>query len=108
MQEQVFTQKNEYSPPVCGFFSKKGCKKVTMAEIASRADVSLSSFQNIFRAKDGVLTELAKFMMSCQFDTANEMTGNDLSPVCVYAAETAIQLTMTELNENPREIYTEA
>lgn len=39
-------------------FLEQGYKKTTVAEIVQKADVSNSSFQNIFRAKDGVLTEL--------------------------------------------------
>ena len=78
-----------------------------MAEIIEKSGVSSSSFQNIFRAKDGVLTELVQFMFSAQFGAARTMTGM-LPPVCVYAAETAIQLTLTELNENLREIYIES
>ena len=46
-------------------FLEQGYKKTTVAEIVQKADVSNSSFQNIFRAKDGVLTELVAFM----FDT---------------------------------------
>ncbi len=88
-------------------FLEKGYKKTTMAEILEKAEVSNSSFQNIFRAKDGVLIELTEFMFSNQFATARNLTQN-LPPVCVYAAETAVQITMTELNENLREIYTEA
>ena len=78
-----------------------------MAEIIEMSGVSSSSFQNIFRAKDGVLTELVQFMFSAQFGAARRVTGA-LPPVCVYAAETAIQLALAELNENLREIYTEA
>lgn len=87
-------------------FLEQGYRKSTMAEITEKAGVSCSSFQNIFRAKDGVLTELVQFMFSAQFDAARNVTGT-LSPACVYAAETAIQLTLTELNENLREIYIE-
>ena len=65
-------------------------------------------FQNIFRAKDGVLTELVEFMFSNQFAMARSMTGAQLPPVYTYAVETAIQMTLTELNENLREIYIEA
>ncbi len=89
-------------------FLEKGYKKTTMAEIIEKAGVSSSSFQNIFRAKDGVLTELVKFMFSNQFAAARAISSEPLPPVCVYAAETAIQLTLTELNENLREIYIEA
>lgn len=89
-------------------FLEKGYKKSTLAEIIDKADVSYSTFQNIFRAKDGVLTELVNFMFSSQFSMARITAGSDLPPVYVYAVETAIQLTLTELNENIREIYVEA
>ena len=89
-------------------FLEKGYKKTTMAEIIEKAGVSYSSFQNIFRAKDGVLSELAAFMFENQFAMARREAGQTLPPVYVYAVETAIQLTLTELNENLREIYVEA
>ena len=89
-------------------FLEQGYKKTTVAQIVQGAEVSNSSFQNIFRAKDGVLTELVTFMFSGQFGAARSVVGGKLPPVFVYAAETAIQLTLTELNENLREIYIEA
>ncbi len=89
-------------------FLEKGYKGTTVAEILREADVSASTFQNIFHAKDGVLVELVEFMFGNQFRTARQMTGETLPPVYVYAAETAIQMTLTELNENLREIYLEA
>ena len=89
-------------------FLEKGYKRTTLAEIVEKANVSYSSFQNIFRAKDGVLTELAESMFSNQFAMARDETGAKLPPVYVYAVETAIQMTLTELNENLREIYIEA
>ena len=89
-------------------FLEKGYKGTTIAEILREADVSASSFQNIFHAKDGVLVELVEFMFENQFRMARQMTGQELPPVYVYAAETAIQMTLTELNENLREIYLEA
>ena len=89
-------------------FLEKGYRRTTLAEIIEKADVSYSTFQNIFRAKDGVLTELVEFMFSNQFAMARSMTGAQLPPVYTYAVETAIQMTLTELNENLREIYIEA
>ena len=89
-------------------FLEKGYKRATLAEIIKKADVSYSTFQNIFRAKDGVLTELVEFMFSNQFAMARDEAGAKLPPVYVYAVETAIQITLTELNENLREIYIEA
>lgn len=89
-------------------FLEQGYKKTTVSEIVHKAEVSNSSFQNIFRAKDGVLTELVAFMFENQFAMARSTAGRQLPPVCVYAVETAIQMTLTELNENLREIYIEA
>lgn len=87
---------------------EQGYKNTTVAQIVQKAGVSNSSFQNIFRAKDGVLTELVEFMFGSQFGMAKKIAGGNLPPVYVYAVETAIQMTLTELNENLREIYTEA
>lgn len=88
-------------------FLEQGYKKTTVSEIVHKAEVSNSSFQNIFRAKDGVLTELVAFMFENQFSMARSTAGRQLPLVCVYAVETAIQMTPTELNENLREIYLE-
>lgn len=87
---------------------EQGYKNTTVSQIVQKAEVSNSSFQNIFRAKDGVLTELVEFMFGSQFGMAKKIAGENLPPVYVYAVETAIQMTLTELNENLREIYTEA
>ncbi len=89
-------------------FLEQGYKKTTVAQIVQQASVSNSIFQNIFRAKDGVLTELVAFMFSNQFAMARNTAGAQLPPAYVYAVETAIQMTLTELNENLREIYIEA
>lgn len=89
-------------------FIEKGFKKTTNAEILELADVTSSTFYNIFKTKDGVLLELTEFMFENQFGIAEKLVGEGASPVMVYAAETALQLTLTELNENLREIYVEA
>ena len=68
-------------------FLEQGYKKTTVAEIVQKASVSNSIFQNIFRAKDGVLTELTEFMFSNQFSMARGIAGTQLSPVFIYAVE---------------------
>ena len=90
------------------FFLEKGYTRTTVAEIVKEADVSISTFQNVFRTKDGVLVERVKFMFGSQFDMAGQIAGQKLPPVYVYAVETSIQLALTELNENLRDIYLEA
>ncbi len=47
-------------------------------------------------------------MFSGQFGVARSIAHSNLPPVFSYAVETSIQLTLTELNENLREIYIEA
>ena len=89
-------------------FLENGYRQTTMLQILKEAQVSSSSFQNLFRSKDGVLMELVKFMFENQFGIARNVAGAALPPVYVYAAETALQITLTELNENLRQIYLEA
>ncbi len=89
-------------------FLEQGYYKTTLSQIAKEAKVSFSSFQNIFQTKDGVLLELTEIMFGSQFKAARGGESNDIKPVFEYATEVAIQLTLTELNENLREIYVEA
>lgn len=72
-------------------FLEKGYTHTRVAEILKAADVSAGSFQNIFRTKDGVLTELVGIMFDRQFG----------------AVRTAAA-ALTEMNENLRDIYVEA
>ena len=85
-------------------FLEKGCTNTKLAELMKAADVSASSFQNIFRSKDGVLTEFVGIM----FGMARELTAGAPSPAHVCAVETALQLVLTEMNENLRDLYVEA
>ena len=87
---------------------EQGYKETTITQITEEAKVTRGSFQNLFPTKDAVLMELVETMFSGQFGAARTITGGGLPPVYAYAAETAIQLTLTELNENLREIYLEA
>ena len=89
-------------------FIENGYINTTIAEIENEANVSNSTFQNLFRSKSGVLMDLVEFMFSNQFSVAEKLTGKNIKPIFIYAVETSIQLTLTELNENLREIYVEA
>ena len=89
-------------------FLEQGYKETSITQITENAGVTRGSFQNLFRTKDAVLLELAETMFSGQFSAAKSITGQQLPPVYAYAVETAIQLTLTELNERLREIYLEA
>lgn len=89
-------------------FIEKGYKDSKMADIMSEADVTSSTFHNIFPTKDSVLLCLTEFMFDNQFGVASEFLKEKIDPVMLYALETSIQLTIAELNENIREIYVEA
>lgn len=89
-------------------FLEQGYHDTTVKQITEEAGVSIGQFQNLFRSKEGVLTELIKSMFSGQFGAARSLAGKELPPVYTYAAETAIQLVITERNEHLREIYVEA
>lgn len=86
----------------------QGYRSTTIKEIAAASGVSVSSVQNFFGNKEGLLTELIRMMFSGQFGAARQIAQEKLPPVYTYATETAIQLVLTERNENLREIYTEA
>ncbi len=103
----VITKKQMLS--VCvRMFLEQGYQQTTVRQIAQEAGMSVSSFQNFFHSKSGVLIELVGSMFGGQFAVARAVAGEGLPPVYVYAVETSIQLALTEMNENLREIYIEA
>lgn len=89
-------------------FLQQGYKETTVTQIVREAGIARGSYQNQFPTKDAVLMELVKTMFSSQFDMARSIAGDDLPPVYTYAVETSIQLALTELNENLRELYIES
>lgn len=94
---------------VCArLFLEQGYSRTSVSQITEEANVTRGTYQNLFHTKDSVLMEFVVEMFGNQFGTARDITGEDLPPVYSYAVETAIQLTLTELNENLREIYIEA
>ena len=51
-------------------FLERGYRGTTTTQILNDAQVSSSSFQNLFTSKEGVLLELVKFMFENQFAIA--------------------------------------
>ena len=87
---------------------EQGYKSTSVSQIVDEAGVARGSYLNLFPTKDKILLDLTETMFGGQFDMARSITDTKLPPVYAYALETAIQLTLTELNENLREIYIEA
>lgn len=106
-QEAIETRKRILS--VCArLFLEQGYRETSVSQIVEESGVARGSYQNFFHTKDGILKEYVKAMFGGQFGVARTTIGASLPPVYAYAVETAIQLTLTELNENLREIYIEA
>ena len=89
-------------------FLEQGYKSTSVSQIVDEAGVARGSYLNLFPTKDKILLDLTETMFGGQFGVARNITDTKLPPVYAYAVETAIQLTLTELNENLREIYIEA
>ena len=89
-------------------FLEQGYKNTSVSQIVEEAGVARGSYLNLFPTKDKILLDLTETMFGGQFGMARSIADTKLPPVYAYALETAIQLTLTELNENLREIYIEA
>ena len=89
-------------------FLEQGYKNTSVSQVVDEAGVARGSYLNLFPTKDRILLELTETMFGGQFGVARSIADSKLPPVYAYAVETAIQLTLTELNENLREIYIEA
>lgn len=89
-------------------FLEQGYKNTSVSQIVDEAGVARGSYLNLFPTKDKILLDLTETMFGGQFGVARSIADTKLPPVYAYALETAIQLTLTELNENLREIYIEA
>ena len=89
-------------------FLEQGYKNTSVSQIVDEAGVARGSYLNLFPTKEKILLDLTETMFGGQFGMARSITDAKLPPVYAYALETAIQLTLTELNENLREIYIEA
>lgn len=89
-------------------FLEQGYKNTSVSQIVNEAGVARGSYLNLFPTKDKILLDLTETMFGGQFGAARSIADSKLPPVYAYAVETAIQLTLTELNENLRGIYIEA
>ena len=88
-------------------FLEQGFFNTPPKQIFAEADVSAGTFYHLYSSKSDVLSELLPFMFNNQFSIAGSFVTEKASPVLLYALETCIQLTLTELNEHLREIYVE-
>lgn len=105
MRKDGIKTRNKILTVCVRLFLEQGYKNTSITQITEDAGITRGSFQNFFPTKDAVLMELVRTIFDGQFCVARKIVGDNLPPVYVYAVETAIQLTLTELNESLREIY---
>ena len=108
MQKRSIETKKRILTVCVRLFLEQGYKNTTVSQIVEEANVARGSYLNLFPSKETILLELVKTMFSGQFAMAQNVAGGDLPPVYIYGIETAIQFAITEMNENLRELYTEA
>ena len=89
-------------------FLEQGYERTTTAQIARKAGMSPASFFAAFENKEALLLALTKIMFTGQFQKAEGMLAEVKNPLLLYGLETALQLALTEMNENLRDIYMEA
>lgn len=86
-------------------FLEKGYEGATAKEIAELAGISAGSPFSLFGNKEGVLLELVRMMFSGQFQLAESLIGEGGDPLLLYGVETALQIHITELSWQLRELY---
>ena len=108
MRKDGIETKRKILSVVVRLFLEQGYKGTSVSQIIEEAGVSRGSYLNLFPTKDCILLDLVKTMFSGQFGVARSVADETMPPVYTYAVETSIQLALTELNENLREIYLES
>ena len=86
-------------------FLEKGYEGTTAKEIADLTGSSTGSPFSLFSNKEGLLLELTHMMFSGQFELAESLIGEDSDPLLLYGVETALQIYITELSWQLRELY---
>ncbi len=88
-------------------FLEKGYQNTTIAEISKAAGMATSAFFRAYSDKEAVLLELVKIMFGSQFSLAEKLIDTD-DPVMLYAAETSLQVYISETSEALRDLYVTA
>ncbi|MCC8162848.1 MAG: TetR/AcrR family transcriptional regulator [Lachnospiraceae bacterium] len=90
-------------------FLENGFTDTTVRSITTKLGISIGAFNSHFRTKEDVLCELIVFVLESQFSTSEKLlAGKTEDKLLLYAAETALQLHIVELNENLRDVYSSA
>lgn len=90
-------------------FLEKGYTATTLKNIAVQANINIGSLMNLFNSKEDILCELVKYVLEGQFTTIEKLLERFTDDkILFYAAETTLQLYMSESNEYVRDLYSAA
>lgn len=90
-------------------FLEKGFTNTTVRSITTKIGISIGAFNSHFRTKEDVLCELIGFVLESQFSASKKLlAGKTEDKLLLYAAETALQLHIVEMDENLRDVYSSA
>ena len=108
LQPKGIARRNKMLLAAITRFLVDGYEETTTASIAKAAGMSASSFFAAFENKEALLLQLVKHMFTGQFNEIFSIIGSNAEPVMIYAAETSLQLYLSELSEPLRELYVTA
>lgn len=105
LQPSGTRRRNKMIYAAVGLFLENGYEKTTTAQIARRAGMSATSFFAAFPNKEAILYALVREMLAEQFKWTERLLGERPDPLLLYCAETALQIHITELSPELRELY---
>lgn len=87
-------------------FLEKGYSETTVKEIAKQAGINIGSLVHVFDKKENILCDLVAHALEGQFEATKAlMNGHIEDTILFYAAETTLQLYITESSEHIRDLY---
>lgn len=105
LQPSGIRRRNKMIYAAVVLFLENGYEKTTTAQIARRAGMSATSFFAAFPNKEAILYALVREMLAEQFKWTERLLGERPDPLLLYCAETALQIHITELSPELRELY---
>ncbi len=108
-KEQSEAMKHRIVNAAAESFLENGFTDTTVRSITTKLGISIGAFNSHFRTKEDVLCELIGFVLESQFTASRKLlAGKTEDKLLLYAAETTLQLHIVELNENLRDVYSNA
>lgn len=90
-------------------FLQNGYTNTSLKEIADYSGVDINAINRTFKSKENILAGLVAHVLEGQFKAAHELFDSKTSDkILYYAAETTLQLYITESSEQIRDLYTSA